>query len=156
MSTILQDSIQQMNNIQFEKEASAVVDVSEEEIKQGILDCTNSCYGKFITKKEINLKGLRNAILKAWKCHGVKVFRVLPNTYHFFFKTPEELQEVTKSGPWNIDNNLLVIRNWYPGIKVEEEDFLSYIFLAKHHGPTMRILYKGSSFESSKELPGYF
>lgn len=85
MINIIQEIIHQMLNVQFEDEESSVIVVSEDEVRQGIVDCTNSCFGKFFSTKEINLRGLKSALTKASKCHDVKVFEVSANVFKFFF-----------------------------------------------------------------------
>lgn len=67
MSSRVQEIIKQMQSVQFEDEEATIIEEREEETKQGILDCTNSCYGKFIATKGMNLKGLRSALSKAWR-----------------------------------------------------------------------------------------
>lgn len=41
-----------MQNTQFDEEESSIINVSEKEVKREIVDCTNSCFGKFISSKE--------------------------------------------------------------------------------------------------------
>lgn len=83
MSNIVQDIIQQMRNV---KKELSIIDISEEELRQGVMDCTNSCFRKFILAKETNLNGIRNTLVRPWKSKEVKVFKVQTNVYHFFFK----------------------------------------------------------------------
>lgn len=42
MNNIVQEIIQHMKGVQFEEEESTVIEITEEEVQQGILDCSNS------------------------------------------------------------------------------------------------------------------
>ncbi|XP_027062606.1 uncharacterized protein [Coffea arabica] len=124
----MQDILQQLSSVQLDEEECTVIEVTEEEIKQGIEDCSNSCLEKFVARKEMNLKGLKGALERAWKRQGFRIFRVQPDVCQLFFASKKDLQFVLSKGPWNIDNNLLVVKSWFSGVRVNELDFENVFF----------------------------
>ena len=104
-----------------DEESSAVL--YEDDIRDGLLECENSCFGKVFAPKEIPLKYLRLSMVKAWKCESLKVVKLDTNIYQIFLRTKEEVDRLLSQGPWCLDNCLISIVKWARGTCPKAEDF---------------------------------
>ena len=107
---------------------SVTTHVTFEELKNGTRECEGSLIGKFITMKDINLKLMRPALLKSWRCNEFQFTRLRRNVFQFFFKDPTEVARVLKGGPWCIDNLLLVLKPWDRSVTSNDDIFSSSPF----------------------------
>ena len=46
-----------------------------------------------------------------------------PNLFQFYIPCEEDKERILTGGPWVLDNQILVLRNWYDGVEEDEEAF---------------------------------
>ena len=118
-----QDLISRMAGFDLNEDEEVPAIIHEDDLREGILECENSCYGKVFTTKEIPTKFLRLSMVKAWKCESLKVIKIDTNTYHIFLRTKEEVDRVVSQGPWCLDNCLISTIKWRREMNLKEADF---------------------------------
>ncbi|KAF2285365.1 hypothetical protein GH714_000889 [Hevea brasiliensis] len=69
----------------------------------------------------------------AFPCY-IKSITETPNTFLFTFVHEHDKQRVVEGAPWAISNQLLILRNWDPELKVEKIDFTVCQFCIQIHG----------------------
>lgn len=73
---------------------------------------------KIMGDKIANGLGIQSATQKMWGPSNLKrVVELGPNLFQFFFVKEEERNRVYNNRPWQVDNQLLVLRRWRKGWK---------------------------------------
>jgi hypothetical protein len=70
------------------------VEVSDTDITDGIHECENSLYGKIFADRDINIKGLKSAMMHAWGCRNLKIIKLGKPFFHFFFENEKDLERL--------------------------------------------------------------
>ena len=124
-STFLMEKeiITQLAEFSLQDEENIPISFEECDIWEGIEECKRSCYGRFYANKEINFKGLRWAMTKAWKSEKIQISKLHDQILHIFFPTKEEANRIVDQGPWCFDKDLLIVKPWRYGEAIKVEDF---------------------------------
>ncbi|XP_075640324.1 uncharacterized protein At4g02000-like [Castanea sativa] len=71
-------------------------------------------------------KAAQSTLRRAWGLEdGVQIVEVRPNLFQFKFKSEFELEWVVRGGPWSFDNQVLMLRQWQPGMTAANVKFES-------------------------------
>ena len=80
-------------------------------------ECSLSLFGHLLSDRHQNLRALKNTLKAAWKVGSdLRIVEVENNILQFKFGSRCQLEWVEKSGPWNFDNNLLLLCRWRKGL----------------------------------------
>lgn len=60
---------------------------------------------------------------KAWQCDIISMHQLQNEIYKIFLEDVEQVEFVVNCGPWNFDNNLVVVCQWKEGSDVASLDF---------------------------------
>ncbi|XP_027157976.1 uncharacterized protein LOC113759597 [Coffea eugenioides] len=106
-----------------EKEVgSTLLDLGD--LDEGIIECQGSIIGKIRGEKIANFTGVKNFATLAWSYpKGLRVAELGPNVFQFTIPDAKERERILEGGPWIIDNQILVLRNWEVGIEEDEDAF---------------------------------
>ena len=97
-----------------EEEDIVIANISSSEIFE---ECSLSLFGRLLSNHHQNLRALKNALKAAWKMgFDLRIVEVGNNLLQFKFSSRCQLEWVEKSGPWNFDNNLLLLCRWRNGL----------------------------------------
>ena len=118
-----QDLIRKLAGFDLNEDEETSAVLYEDDIREGLQECENSCLGKVFAPKEIPLKYLRMSMVKAWKCESLKVIKLDTNIYQIFLRNTEEVERLLSQGPWCFDNCLMSIVKWERGANPKTENF---------------------------------
>ena len=97
-----------------EEEDIVIANVSSSEIFE---ECSLSLFGRLLSDRHQNMRALKNTLKVAWKMGSdLRIMEVGNNLLQFKFSSRYQLKWVEKSGPWNFDNNLLLLCRWRKGL----------------------------------------
>ena len=106
-----QELIDVLKNMQLTEEEELQISISEEGRAQVIEECSQSLMGKLLTEKKQNLRALKNTLRTAWKIgQNLKIVEVGNDILQFKFANEYQRRWVKKNGPWNFENNLLLLK----------------------------------------------
>ncbi|KAF2291436.1 hypothetical protein GH714_024067 [Hevea brasiliensis] len=84
----------------------------------------NKLVARVIASRKYNPWILRTTVGKVWKNENAfQVRRGPEGTFIFIFEDMAEKVRIVDKGPWLIDNNLLVLKEWPPDISIKEINF---------------------------------
>ena len=85
--------------------------------------------GRLIGEKVANFTGVKNFTNHAWGYpRNLVVTELGPNLFQFQFEIDDEREKVLMGGPWVLDNQVLVIKNWEMGCE-RKPQFFRYTYL---------------------------
>ncbi|KAL3536911.1 hypothetical protein ACH5RR_000277 [Cinchona calisaya] len=86
--------------------------------------CKNSIIGKVIGDKVVNFVGVKNFTnLRRGFPKNMEVIELGVNIFQFTFGNRKDMDRILNSEAWIIDNQLLVVKEWFPGIEENKECF---------------------------------
>lgn len=92
------------------------VDLSSDDISEGIQDCRQSLVGRLIGEKVAHFTGIKNFTNHAWGYpRNLTVTELGPNLFQFQLERGEDREKILLGGPWIMDNQILVIKEWEVG-----------------------------------------
>ena len=80
------------------------MEVSEEDMAEGLDECERSIVVRVLSEAEVNAKGLRSVMMKAWGFSHLRVFNRGANIFHIFMEEEQAVQKALYAGPWNFDH----------------------------------------------------
>ena len=106
-----QELIDVLKNMQLTEEEELQISISEEGRAQVIDECSQILIGKLLTDRKQNLRALKNTLRIAWKIgQDLKIVEVGNDNLQFKFANEYQLRWVKTNGPWNFENNLLLLK----------------------------------------------
>ncbi|KAE9459498.1 hypothetical protein C3L33_08619, partial [Rhododendron williamsianum] len=106
-----------------------VITIGEEVCQQALNACTHSLVGKLLTSKRFHVIAMKDSLRRAWGSpNKLSIVEVGDNLFHFRFEDEISLKKVLHGGPWNFENQLLVVQKWEPGMKADQLSFHSVAF----------------------------
>nr|POF04844.1 hypothetical protein CFP56_75042 [Quercus suber] len=88
-------------------------------------ECSLSLFGKLLSNRQQNQHVLKNTLRSAGKMGSdLQIVDVGHNVLQFKFGSEHQLKWVEKNGPWNFENNLLLLSRWRRGLTASKIDFL--------------------------------
>ena len=73
-------------------------------------ECSLSLFGRLLTDHQQNQIAFKNTLKTAWKVGSdLQIVEVGNNVFQFKFGSVCQLEWVERSGPWNFNNNLLLL-----------------------------------------------
>lgn len=118
----MDDSIlQQLINVDLQEDESGCLVLDVQDIDDGLKEADLSILAHVHGGKSTHLEGFKGAMGRAWRCGSFSIQRVNDVYYQIFFGTQETVDYVLSQGPWNFENNLVMVR---PFIGVSEQPSL--------------------------------
>ena len=88
-------------------------------------ECALSLFGSLLTDRHQNLRALKSTLKSAWKMgFDLQIVEVGNNVLQFKFNSMYQLQWVKQNGPWNFNNNLLLLCRWRKGLSASNIIFI--------------------------------
>ena len=111
------------------KEEEGHISVVEEDSAQAFEECSLSLFGKLLTDRKQNIRALKNTLRSAWKISpNLKIVEVGNNILQIKFTSEFQIQWVETNGPWNFENNLLLLKRWERGMIANNINFSHFPF----------------------------
>ena len=82
-----------------------------------------------MTDRKQNIRALKNTLRSAWKISpNLKIVEVGNNILQIKFTSEFQIQWVETNGPWNFENNLLLLKRWERGMTANNINFSHFPF----------------------------
>lgn len=100
------------------------IDLCREDIKEGVKHCSGSLVDRLIGEKVANFIGLKNFTNHAWGYpRNMVVTELGPNLFQFQLEREEDRGKILTGGPWIMDNQVLVVKEWKAGCERDPNHF---------------------------------
>uniref|UniRef100_A0A7N2QXN1 DUF4283 domain-containing protein n=1 Tax=Quercus lobata TaxID=97700 RepID=A0A7N2QXN1_QUELO len=111
--------------------------------------CALSLFGRLLADRNQNLRALKSTLKSAWKLGSdLRIVDVGKNIFQFKFNSKYQMEWVERNGPWNFDNNLLLMCRWKKGLSVTNISFTHSPFWVQVWG----LLFENMSEEVGRDL----
>lgn len=112
-------------------------------------ECSLSLFGHLLANRNQNLRVLKNTMRAAWKMgSNLQIVDVGNGILQFRFKSEYQLKWVEQNGPWNFENNLLLLCRWRRGLTATNIIFTHSLFWVQ----IWRLPFELMSDEVGREL----
>ncbi|XP_023881250.1 uncharacterized protein LOC111993660 [Quercus suber] len=87
-------------------------------------ECSLSLFGRLLSDHHQNSRALKNTLRTAWKLGSdLRIVDVGNRILQFKFNSRFQMEWVEKSGPWNFEDNFLLLCRWRAGLTSTNIDF---------------------------------
>nr|POF00590.1 hypothetical protein CFP56_27664 [Quercus suber] len=148
MDQIVLESLQHLRLTKEEEEDIALSTRSRSDLME---ECALSLFGKLLSDRQQNQKALKSTLRIAWKMGSeLRIVDVGKDILQFKFNSEYQMEWVERNGPWNFDNNLLLLCRWKKGLSVSNISFTHSPFWVQVWG----LPFENLSEEVGKDLGG--
>nr|POE53006.1 hypothetical protein CFP56_06867 [Quercus suber] len=111
--TVLND-LQKLKLTKEEGEEICIISTTQSNLLE---ECSLSLFGKLLSDRHQNSRAFKNTLKMAWKLgSNLRIVDVGNGIMQFKFNSRFQMKWVKKSGPWNFENNLLLLCRWKAGL----------------------------------------
>ncbi|XP_030958845.1 uncharacterized protein LOC115980765 [Quercus lobata] len=143
MEQVVIDGLQ---HLQLTKEEEEEISISTASSSNLLEEFKLSLFGRLLADRNQNMRAFKSTLRSVWKMGSdLRIVDVGKNIFQFKFSLSYQLEWVERNGPWNFDNNLLLLCRWRKGLSVTNISFT--------HSP-LWIQVWGLPFESMTEEVG--
>ncbi|KAK9994434.1 hypothetical protein SO802_024137 [Lithocarpus litseifolius] len=119
-----QTVIEGLRCLQLTKEEEEDISISTTSKPELLEECALSLFGRLLADRNQNLRALKSTLRSAWKLGSdMRIVDVGRNIFQFKFNSKYQMEWVERNGPWNFDNNLLLLCRWRKGLSVTNISF---------------------------------
>ena len=112
-----QEVVNSLGNLKLTREEEEDIVVANSSSSGNLEECSLSLFGRLLSDRHQNLRALKNTLRAAWKMGSdLRIVEVGNSILQFKFGSKCQLEWVEKSGPWNFENNLLLLCRWRKGL----------------------------------------
>ena len=109
--------VDSLKNLQLTKEEEEDIFISSNSSPDLLEECALSLFGKLLVDHNQNQRTLKNTLRSTWKMGlDLRIVEVGDNVLQFKFSSMFQLEWVERNGPWNFENNLLLLSRWRKGL----------------------------------------
>ncbi|KAK7835175.1 uncharacterized protein CFP56_023612 [Quercus suber] len=141
--------VEGLHNLRLTKEEEEEITITTKSRADLLEECSLSLFGRLLTDRHQNQRALKNTLRSAWKMGSdLQIVEVGNNILQFKFNSEFHLQWVERNGPWNFENNLLLLCRWRKGLSVSNITFTHSPFWVQIWG----LPFEHMSLDVGKEL----
>ena len=119
-----QEVLDNFQKLQLTKEEANDIVITSVARAELLLECSLSLFGRLLTNRQQNQRAFKNTLKTTWKMGSdLRIVEVGNNVFQFKFGSLCQLEWVKRSGPWNFDNNLLLLCRWRKGLTTSNISF---------------------------------
>nr|POF08687.1 hypothetical protein CFP56_04806 [Quercus suber] len=116
--------VEGLPNLHLTKEEEEEISITRRSKSELLEECALSLFGRFLSERHQNQRALKNTLRSTWKMgFDLQIVDVGNNILQFKFSSEYQLKWVEKNGPWNFDNNLLLLCRWEKGLSTTNITF---------------------------------
>ena len=121
MEQVVIDGLQ---HLQLTKEEEEEISISSANSSNLLEECELSLFGRLLADRNQNMRAFKSTLRSVWKMGSdLRIVDVGKNIFQFKFSSSYQLEWVERNGPWNFDNNLLLLCRWRKGLSVTNISF---------------------------------
>ena len=118
-----------LQNLRLTKEEESEISITAHNRADLLEECSLSLFGRLLTDRQQNHRALKSTLKAAWKMGSeLRIIEVGNNIFQFKFGSCFQMEWVENSGPWNFENNLLLLCRWKKGLTSENIIFTHSTF----------------------------
>ena len=130
-----------LQNLQLTKEEEESIQISAYSRANLLEECHLSQFGKLLSNRQQNQRALKSTLRSAWKIGSdLRIVDVGNDILQFKFSSSYQMEWVEKNGPWNCDNNLLLLCRWKKGMSVANIVFSHSLFWVQVWGVPFELI----------------
>ena len=138
-----------LQKLQLTKEEEEDIPITVANRQELLEECHLSLFGRLLSERQQNQRALKNTLRLVWKMGSeLRIVEVGNNILQFKFNSKYQMEWVERSGPWNFDNNLLLLSRWKKGMTTANITFTHSPFWVQVWGLPFEFL----SEEVGKEI----
>ncbi|XP_050255078.1 uncharacterized protein LOC126700960 [Quercus robur] len=112
--------IEELQNLYLTKEEEEEIQITVQSRDDLLEECSLSLFGRLLSERQQNVRALKSTLRAAWKMGSeLRIVEVGSNILQFKFSSSYQRDWVENSGPWNFENNLLLLCRWRKGLTVK-------------------------------------
>ena len=109
--------IEELQNLCLTKEEEEEITITTKNRADLLEECALSLFGRLLSERNQNIRALKSTLKSAWKMGSdLQIVEVGNNVLQFKFNSEYQMQWVERNGPWNFENNLLLLCRWRKGL----------------------------------------
>ncbi|XP_023929464.1 uncharacterized protein LOC112040798 [Quercus suber] len=144
-----QTVVEGLLNLRLTKEEEEEISLKSRCKSDLLEECSLRLFGRLLTDRNQNQKVLKNMMRSAWEVGSdLQIVDVGNNILQFKFEFEYQLKWVEQNGPWNFDNNLMLLCRWRRGLSVTNIKFTHSLFWVQIWGLPFELM----SEEVGREL----
>lgn len=121
MDQVIINGIQHFLLTKEEEEEISILAVGRSNLLE---ECALSLFGRLLADRHQNTRALKSTLRSAWKIGlDFRIVDVGRNVFQLKFSSNYQLEWVERNGPWNFENNLLLLCRWRKGLSVDNISF---------------------------------
>nr|XP_023884141.1 uncharacterized protein LOC111996419 [Quercus suber]POE70813.1 uncharacterized protein CFP56_45449 [Quercus suber] len=119
-----QEVVNILSSLKLTKEEEEDIFIDSSKSSEILEECLLSLFGRLLSDRHQNLRTLKNILKVAWKMGSdLRIVEVGNNILQFKFGSRCQSEWVEKNGPWNFENNLLLLCRWRKGMTAKNISF---------------------------------
>ncbi|XP_023908216.1 uncharacterized protein LOC112019872 [Quercus suber] len=119
-----QEVLNNFQKLQLTKEEADDIVITSVARAELLEECSLSLFRHRLTDHQQNQRAFKNTLKIAWKMGSdLRIVEVGNNVFQLKFGSVCQLEWVERSGPWNFDNNLLLLCRWRKGLTAPNISF---------------------------------
>ena len=127
--------------MQLTKEEEDSIQISNHNNNDLLEECHLSLFGKLLFDRKQNQQALKSTLRLVWRMGpNLRIVKVENDVLQFKFNSKHQMEWVEKNGPWNFDNNLLLLCRWRKGLTATNIIFSHSPFWAQVWGVTFELM----------------
>ncbi|XP_050280419.1 uncharacterized protein LOC126721431 [Quercus robur] len=112
-----QSVVEGLLNLCLTKEEEEEITITTKNRADLLEECALSLFGRLLSERNQNIRALKSTLKSAWKMGSdLQIVEVGNNVLQFKFNSEYQMQWVERNGPWNFENNLLLLCRWRKGL----------------------------------------
>nr|POE46551.1 hypothetical protein CFP56_32961 [Quercus suber] len=124
-----QEMIDGLQNMCLMKEEEEGIPITTRSKLDLLEECFLSLFGRLLLDRQQNQKALKSNLRSTWKMGSkLKIVDVGNSILQFKFSSRCQMEWVENSGPWNFENNLLLLCRWKKGLSISNMVFTHSLF----------------------------
>ena len=105
--------VEGLSNLSLTKEEEEEIYIKSRCKSDLLEECSLSLFGRLLADRNQNLRVLKNTLRMAWKMGSdLQIVEVGNGIMQFKFSSEYQMKWVEQNGPWNFENNLLLLCRW--------------------------------------------
>lgn len=119
-----QEVINSLQHLCLTKEEEEDITITTMSRSDFLKECALSLFEQLLVDKHQNHRALKSTLKSAWKMGSeLRIVDVGKNIFQFKFGMEYQLEWVKRNGPWNFENNLLLLCRWRKGLSISNISF---------------------------------
>ena len=145
-----------LQNLQLTKEEEEQIQVSIRDRAYLLEECALSLFVKLQSNRQKNQRALKSTLKSVWKMGSdLRIVEVGNGILQFNFSSQYQMEWVERNGPWNFDNNLLLLCCWKKGLSTANIVFTHSPFWDQVWGLPFELMAKAIGRDIASRIGTY-